>query len=855
MARYGSRRYGGFPYGALKINDTPVVSFVTPTAGQDFTVGPSISFEWTYSQAQSMPQATFRLLIYDTVAEGNIWYDSGVVSSAATVFDVDLVANAVPTDRLLWAMVIVTSTDGPGYSGAVTAQFQVDFGGPSAVITSPTGGAVITDPQVGLIWTYSDTDGLPEAASLVQLFTAEGASLYSSGWVAGGPDQATIPFNLTSGSGYKATVTVKNTNGVISSPAIVFFSAANIVVPPGVLDSVGSVYNVAVNGVGYMLYEDPVNQADLTRSRGAVSLDPPRLATSSTPFSEAVERYSFVPSADWRAGSGQRWGSKTDSNPARFYDSLGINPFEPYELTLLPDSLPQMVVTAPGCQAVVANDRLYALNGSNQLQELDNPDGASTFFSVAAANALLDIASDGQNWYVNDGVAGIWRNNAPTDPGAPWSSIAVQVIGWAGQRICGAYKSLGSSTPNVFTTFNTSGAEEIGGGRLVLDKGWTITDFTGGSGFVWFAAYAGNKGVVYKWDLTAAGPSVALELPIGEIPRAIFWYQGQVFVRAEHPKTATDSSATIYRCIAQSSSLSASGTGNLDPHFLCKLDGGGLDGLGSFGANERFVFYSQANLDGENAAGLGAVDISSGGYCRWLYTTAATGPVRSIFEWRGKLFYTVDGFGVYREGDECLTDGWLKTSVFDLGSATRKVWDAVSIQIQPLPVDASVSVEYTYDGGGSYVSVPALSITSPGSIDGHAEPRYTAQSLGLRFTLQAQGTSPTVKLAQAKVHAFGLADTILKLPIDCGDTLSDMRGNPLRENGPGAGVRRYRFLESLCQAQVVIQDVDWQYTNGAEQFEVLQVEQRSIPAVTEGRRTGKAQLRSVALLTLRKANA
>ena len=65
--------------------------------------------------------------------------------------------------------------------------------------------------------------------------------------------------------------------------------------------AVGHRYQVGINGVGYMLADHPEKGDEYRRQ--VIPLDPQRLATSDTPFSEAIERYSFAAADTWESGS------------------------------------------------------------------------------------------------------------------------------------------------------------------------------------------------------------------------------------------------------------------------------------------------------------------------------------------------------------------------------------------------------------------------------------------------------------------------------------------------------------------------------------------------------------------------
>lgn len=167
---------------------------------------------------------------------------------------------------------------------------------------------------------------------------------------------------------------------------------------------VGRIYEVGINGVGYMLADDP--QRGIRYQRGSVDLLPQRLATGDTPFDEAIDRYTFAHDDDWSAGAGQRWRDRPTSVPERYWDSDGVDPFtEPGELSLLNVTEESLDSAYAGLRLVVVGDEAYALTADNTLTR-HNGTAWQTPFTITDAGGTVvvsDLASDGQNWYAATG--------------------------------------------------------------------------------------------------------------------------------------------------------------------------------------------------------------------------------------------------------------------------------------------------------------------------------------------------------------------------------------------------------------------------------------------------------------------
>lgn len=617
------------------------------------------------------------------------------------------------------------------------------------------------------------------------------------------------------------------------------------------LPEVGHVYEIGINGEGYMLWDRDLDSPETEYRRQTVPLDPQRFATGETPFNQAVERYSFIGLSDFSGGAGQKQGSRELSAENRFWDSDGVNPFDPNELTLLHE-VDLGVNTYTALRSVVIGTRLYVQTGAKQLSYYDTvaavtsatPTGTLT---IAAATTIEDLCTDGVYWYAACGAQGIFRGTT-TDPGAAWSAQQAFVVDFVAGRIAAAVIASGS-TPNRWTTLNSSGAEEVASGRVTLNAGTTITKATSGSGKVWFGAHAGDKGWAYVWAVDATTPSVALESLPGLAVRSCWYAEGQVMVRMELRSSTTAARAIIYRCPIEAAS------GLLTPFALVELDTPAATdhGPGAFGGSEDLVFFSWKDMDGTND-GIGAVSLTSGGYSKWFKGGAGTGELRAIVRWQNRIVFTLDGVGIYVEDLETfLTTGYVTTSTFDLGSTLSKVYDYISLVSAPLGASEAIEVSYSTDQLVSFSTHAASDLDTVGAIRKRTAFEKKATTLGLKLTLTGPGASaPTLTLVQIQHHPLGLADTLIQLPINCSDEVTTLQGRPMpNQLGPGSGISRAKALEGLVQSRILFQDLDYPATQLAEIFEVLNVDIRSVHV--PNRSNGRLDIFPICIITARKS--
>jgi hypothetical protein len=733
----------------------------------------------------------------------------------------------------------------------------VPFGGGAVIRNPPTVTvlqpvAVVSAQTPTIQWQYLSPIPRAQAAYRIRLLSQDGSNVLFDtfetpvspappGFTALTVDtfQVVLPFILSNGNIYQ--VEVSASDGLdFSLPVTVTFAAALETVGdlPDVT-SVGSVYEIGINGQGFMLADRPERPV----RRRSILLEPPRLATTDTPFTEAVERYTMIGYSNFVSGAGQRRLDRSRSIDDRYWQSEGVDPFEDGELRLLPDTEREVATTYSNPLTVVADEELYVLTGAKQFTNVDEPGDTPVVFTVDDATTIKSVTSDGLFWYATDGT-NIFRNDEPVDPGStPWSTIAADLIVWCSDRIVAIEDDSGTA---VFNTLAPDGTEEVASGRFKFEDA-TINAVTSGDGYVWFSVDRAGVSEVRAWQLGGDPSSVsftAFTLPAGERVTGLGFYLGNVFIRASSSEVAGDEQAYLYRAVPNDGVLTAQRLTGL-------VDAGLDDGAGVWGGTDRFAFFSWQKMTADDRSGIGAIDLSTGGWAKWVAASgaAADGRVGSIVSWRGRPTFTVVGDGVYTTVSDPVPSGWLRTSHTDLGSSLSKIVDDIRLVFEPLPGSSSVTVLLSLDGGNSYVQQgDAVSFAGAKEVT-YRVGRATA-TVGLEIRLTADGLTPVVSVAQVRVHPLSLRDELVVLPINCADTLSGLNGQVLPESGPGRGMQRIRFLENLISTRVKFQDVDWPHTKQSSIWEVVDID-TSGPGIYETRQNRRTES-AVATVTLRR---
>lgn len=615
---------------------------------------------------------------------------------------------------------------------------------------------------------------------------------------------------------------------------------------------VGTRWEVAIDGVGYMLADEP--GGELGYRRLISTLEPQRFAQGATPVSEAIERYSFVNSSEWRGGAGQRFLNREASDQSSYWDAEGVTPFcDCQRLHLLPRVDLKQASSVDDAIAFAGADHLL-LRDSGLIEQHTLAGDTVTNGNTHSEAAVEDLSIGYGKGFIATGTS--LREITLGSAGASeLSALDVHRVEWLGDRLAVLYRN--ASSRWVFSSLTSAGAEEVTDGlssypgatnASMASCQYKLGGITHGPGYCWFTGYTddGDEGHIYVWNIdTTLAPYIALEMPRGEIPLDVFFYQGGLYIWAV---SKNKDRVRIYRCVVN-------GDGTLTPFLL--VDNAGpapastvLKGR-KFAAEGRFVYFGWNEMDGSNA-GLGIIDLSTGGYAKRTQATAS-GEVRSVFTWGGRPGLTVASRGVYLEhSSNRVTSGWLKTSIYDADSALSKRWDSISWSQEP-GANSELDIAYTIDGGENYVTV----VTDTTAADGEIALGVEAPTLGLRFELTGDGaggaedgSSPYIRVISAKFHPLGILDQILVLPINCADQLKDLKG-AIVTRPPDTGAGQARALELLQGNWVTVQDVDWRETQTTQDYEIVQVDiRRWMQAYDPAKAGGRSAL--VAVVTLRR---
>ena len=523
----------------------------------------------------------------------------------------------------------------------------------------------------------------------------------------------------------------------------------------GTSNLVPDVFPVAINGRPYMIDR---------KSQQFVREFEPRVRDSSddstSPGEAAISTEGLWRRGQksWHFGAGQFYADDAEASDYRFYKSKGVNPWVKGRLTLLNDTVLRSASTFTGTnlKLVEVNNYLYVSDGQTLKYTTDPFAATPTWTSVttdAPAATINDIATDGIRVYV------AYENNSIyiTTPGTSTvtkhflssTNVNFTRLGFAKGFMMAYHPDTTESHIHVvpFASANTKATTAV-----LRDPNFVCAGFAGGQNHIYVAGRSTDTGVVYRLGIKDDGTVdiaiVALELPVGEYPTAIYSYLGSIML-------GTNKGVRV--CTSDSSGSLVSGA----------LIPTGGDVLG-FTAEDRFVWFTWSNYDGVSG-GLGRLDLS-----RFIATNTpsfatdlmytSNAQVRSVESFGGKRVFSISGLGVVVENQDALVpSGNIETGNF--------TWDIVDPKFSPrfdvrmTPLVGSVSISVALDNQ----DYEPIGVHSDAGDTKHAyiapETNFIEAAYKITLARATTSTGPTFTRWMARAYAAPKRSRIITLPL------------------------------------------------------------------------------------------
>jgi hypothetical protein len=277
--------------------------------------------------------------------------------------------------------------------------------------------------------------------------------------------------------------------------------------------------------------------------------------------------------------------------------------------------------------------------------------------------------------------------------------------------------------------------------------------FAAGQNHIYCAGHAGNRTIVYKTTIKADGtaldiPTVAGELPLGEIVQTIDGYLGYVVIGLNDG----------FRF------CSSDGDGNLviGPKITTGTAVEAFSGVG------QYIYFAWKNYD-STSTGIGRMDISvfispnQPAYASDLMVTGQGG-ITDIHEFQNKPVFAVSGLGFYTQhATNLVTSGTLTSGIYRWGVPDAKFIPKLDIRCLPLVGSLTMSV---MSDNGSYYDFPTFSTagSKEKTFDGLEEKVFEAQ-IKLTLARATATTGPTITRWMARAYAAPLRSQIFTVPL------------------------------------------------------------------------------------------
>jgi hypothetical protein len=484
-------------------------------------------------------------------------------------------------------------------------------------------------------------------------------------------------------------------------------------------------FPVSIGGHAYQLQWDAnsIGVWGAKFKRNSLPLLRTQADASTTPGEQSVSPEQFWRRSQetWQYGEGQVYLDRASSDLRRYHDGEGINPWEPWGITLLNDVGLKKASANSGLQCITAGTRAYLLDGT-ALQYSTNLTAWTSVTGIPSAP--LSIGTDGYNVWTAHNTDGIYATTSSASAATSYATgKTVNLVRFVKSRLMAAGASV---------LYNVTKAGALSGSDILLDlsaRNFTWVDIVGAPSQIYAAGYSGDKSFIYRTAIKADGtaldiPIVAGQLPDGEIVRSLGEYLGYILIGSD---------LGVRFC-------STNADGSLVIGSLIKT----YDAVYCFEGQDRFVWYGNSNYDGKS--GLGRVDLTT--FTSTLTPAYASdimastlGTVRTVTTFNNLRVFTVDGHGLYSElANTPVASGSFVSGVIAYGISDPKV--AMFLDVKHEPLNGVITAGIVGDQHDSDIEANAGTVIGSSTIQGSVSPenafpcgQLRAETFQVLFTL------------------------------------------------------------------------------------------------------------------------
>ena len=442
--------------------------------------------------------------------------------------------------------------------------------------------------------------------------------------------------------------------------------------------------------------------------------------------------------SDWSYGAGQSNLDRDDAIQGRYDSSFGIDPWNKWQISLLPKTTKLQTLSGKSW-LTLHNGYLVVVNGNMTYWWEDF--GTMTASVALGPDPIIDIADRGDAIMGLNDEGDIYRLTGPASTAALYYNAKLtgaNMIAWEKDYLLVGHANVLKwvKTGNQIETIYTN-----------PDPLFRWESACGGPNSIYLLGGYGDKTVVHKVtikeDGTGLNPAiVAAQLPDGEIGYTISEYLGFIFIGTNKGVRMAQPDAN----------------GDLLLGAIIPTD----EPVRCFEGQDRFMWYGNSSIPAQYSEisgdpanvfpssavpGLGRLDLST-------FTTTSLTPafandiaawdeaaanVTACVTWLGKRVFTVQGSGVYFEGEDRVLGGWL-------------IQGTMSFSVEDLKAALYMQAKWNPDCAGKlYLDL---------SFDSSGFARYAnlSTSLGIR--------SDNINLYGTKFSRINMRMVMTRCPID-----------------------------------------------------------------------------------------
>lgn len=440
--------------------------------------------------------------------------------------------------------------------------------------------------------------------------------------------------------------------------------------------NVPDLFPIAVNGRSYLI---DVRQY---RRRTISQLRPPS-DQSNEPGEQSFNTEGLWrrSQSDWSFGAGQRFFDVPTSDRRRFQASKGVDVWEPNELSLLPAMEALRANTGTPLFASTSANGFYSTKNPG-LERTTNPFAAVPVYADVTglpANFVRQLATDGVNVYAAVDGNGIYKVVGTAATALSLAGVTVTALDFCNGRLI-------AGVGNILYDIAAAGATTII--RTLPFTSQTWGGATGAPNGIYAWATAGDQSDIYVIGTDNAGaltvPIVAASLPRGETVQTMRFYGGLFII-------GTSRGLRLAR-------VGAAGALSYGPLVKTNADRGGVRALDVVGQFCYFTWAYTDELSGITDAGLGRADLST--FTNELVPAFATDVMTGVDgtpndvstfvgydadgELRPRLIVGINGVGAYRESDNLVASGYVRSGVIRYSTFERKLFTTFELRHRPL---------------------------------------------------------------------------------------------------------------------------------------------------------------------------